>query len=147
MPLNSWSSCLPLQCQDYKYMPTPYLAYVVGGSNSAGMLSKHSIYWAASPVKTISIHSVVFLFNGEAATMLKTIHIVKNIPGSHRDGPAVKSTSCPPRGPGFDSKHPHGSSQLSVNPVPGHLMPSPDFFRHQAYLQCTDIHINMYMED
>ena len=33
------------------------------------------------------------------------------------DGSAVKSTYCSSRGPGFNSQHPHGSSQLSVTPV------------------------------
>jgi hypothetical protein len=40
------------------------------------------------------------------------------------DGPremalGVKNTSCSSRGLGFNSQHPHGSSQLSVIPVPG----------------------------
>ena len=37
-----------------------------------------------------------------------------------RDGLAIKSTGSS-RGPRFDSQHPHGRSQLSVTPVPGHL--------------------------
>ena len=41
-----------------------------------------------------------------------------------RDGSAVKSTGYSSREPGFSSQHPHGSSQLSVVPVPGHLIPS-----------------------
>ena len=41
-----------------------------------------------------------------------------------RDGSMVKSTSCSSRGLGFNSQHPHGSSQLSVTPVPGDLTPS-----------------------
>jgi hypothetical protein len=36
-----------------------------------------------------------------------------------RDDSVVKSTSCFFRGPGFNSQHPHGPSQLSV--TPGHL--------------------------
>ena len=36
-----------------------------------------------------------------------------------RDGSVVKSTDCPSRGPGFNSQHPHGSSQLSEDPVAG----------------------------
>ena len=36
-----------------------------------------------------------------------------------RDGSLVKSTICSCRGPRFNSQHPHGSSQLSVTPVPG----------------------------
>ncbi|CAO2590642.1 hypothetical protein LEMLEM_LOCUS5939, partial [Lemmus lemmus] len=38
-----------------------------------------------------------------------------------RDGSVVKSTDCSSRGPGFNSQHPHGSSQLSEDPVPGDL--------------------------
>ena len=33
-----------------------------------------------------------------------------------RDGSAGKSTGCSSRGPGFNSQHAHGSSQLSVTP-------------------------------
>jgi hypothetical protein len=33
---------------------------------------------------------------------------------------AVKSTACSSKGTWFDSQHPHGSSQLSVTPTPGH---------------------------
>ena len=42
--------------------------------------------------------------------------------GDWRDGSVVKS--CSSRGPGFNSQHPHGSSQLSVAPIPGDLTPS-----------------------
>ena len=45
-------------------------------------------------------------------------------PRGWRDGSEVGSTVCPSRGPRFNSQHPHGSSQLSVNPVPGSLTPS-----------------------
>ncbi|CAO2583729.1 17-beta-hydroxysteroid dehydrogenase 13 [Lemmus lemmus] len=41
-----------------------------------------------------------------------------------RDGSAVGSSDCSSRGPGFDSQHPHGSSQLSVTPVPRDPTPS-----------------------
>jgi hypothetical protein len=41
-----------------------------------------------------------------------------------RNGLVVKSTGCPSRGPGFNSQHPHGGSQVSVSPVPGDLTPS-----------------------
>ena len=36
-----------------------------------------------------------------------------------RDGAEVKSPGCSSRGPGFDSQHPHGGSQLSMTPFPG----------------------------
>ena len=35
-----------------------------------------------------------------------------------RDGTVVKSTVCSSKGPGINSQHPHGSSQLTVTPVP-----------------------------
>ena len=41
-----------------------------------------------------------------------------------RDGSSVKSMGCSFGGPGFDSQHPHGSSQISVTPVPGGLISS-----------------------
>jgi hypothetical protein len=34
----------------------------------------------------------------------------------------------------FYSQHPHGSSQLSLTPVPGELMLSSDFFEHIMYI-------------
>ena len=52
----------------------------------------------------------------------------------------VKSTGCSSRGSGFDSQYPNGSSQLPA--IPGHadLMPSSDFYWHQACMWDTDIH-------
>ena len=41
-----------------------------------------------------------------------------------RDGSALKSTDCSSRGPEFNSQHPHGSSHLSVTPLPGDLTSS-----------------------
>lgn len=38
-----------------------------------------------------------------------------------------KSTGCFSTGPGFDSQHTHGGTQLSVTPVPGDLTPSSGF--------------------
>jgi hypothetical protein len=40
------------------------------------------------------------------------------------DGSEFESTDCSSRGPGFNSQHPQSSSQLSVTPVPGDLIPS-----------------------
>ena len=40
-----------------------------------------------------------------------------------RDSSVVKSTDYSSRGPRFNSQHPHGSSQLSVTPVPGDPTP------------------------
>lgn len=51
-------------------------------------------------------------------------HATKEILGGWRDGLVVKRTGWSARGPGFDSKHPHGSSQWSVIPVTGNLIPS-----------------------
>ena len=46
---------------------------------------------------------------------------LKCICWSWRNGLVVKSTSCSSRGPGFSSQHPHGSSQVSLTPVPEDL--------------------------
>ena len=51
--------------------------------------------------------------------------------GGWRDGSVVKSTDSSSRGSGFNYQHPHGSSQLSVIPVPGD--PTP-----MAKHQCTE---------
>jgi hypothetical protein len=53
-----------------------------------------------------------------------------------RDGAAGKSTGCFSRGPGFISQHTHGSSKLSVIPVPEDLTPSYRFIYHQN----TNVH-------
>lgn len=44
--------------------------------------------------------------------------------GAKKVSAAVKSTGCSYRGPTFDAQHPHGSSQTSVTPGPGDLIPS-----------------------
>jgi hypothetical protein len=59
-----------------------------------------------------------------------------------RDGSAVKNTGCSSRRPGFNSQHPHGTSQLSVTPVPEDLAP---FHRH-AFRQNTNAHKNKYLK-
>jgi hypothetical protein len=41
-----------------------------------------------------------------------------------RDGSEVENTGCSSRRPGFNSQHPHGSSQPSVTPLSGDLKPS-----------------------
>ena len=53
-----------------------------------------------------------------------------------RYGSAVKCTHYTSRGPGFNSQHPHGSSQLPVTLVSGDLTPS---HRH-ACRQITNVH-------
>ena len=47
--------------------------------------------------------------------------------GHKERGSTVKSAGGSSREPGFNFLHPHGSSHLSVTPVPGDLMPS---YRH-----------------
>ena len=56
-----------------------------------------------------------------------------------RDDSAVKSTGCSSRGPGFNSQHLHGSSQLSVTPVPGDVMST---YRHICRPSSMRIKIN-----
>ena len=41
-----------------------------------------------------------------------------------RDDMAVESVDCSSRGPGFNSQHPHGDSQLPETPAPRNLSPS-----------------------
>ena len=53
-----------------------------------------------------------------------------------RDGSVLKNTDCSARGPGSNSQHPHGSSELCVTPVPEDLAPS---HRHTCrQQQCTE---------
>ena len=54
-----------------------------------------------------------------------------------RGDSVVNSIGCSFRGPGFNSQHPHGGSQLSVAPVPGNLIPSQ---------QCTKIKLNKLLK-
>lgn len=44
------------------------------------------------------------------------------------------------RGHGFGSQHTHGRLKLSVTPVSGHLIPSPDLYRNQKYMWYTYTH-------
>jgi hypothetical protein len=53
---------------------------------------------------------------------------------SWRNGLMSKSTDYSIKGFGYSSKYPQGSSQPSVIPVPGDLIPSTDLFRH-----CTHV--------
>jgi hypothetical protein len=55
---------------------------------------------------------------------------------SWRDGSAVESIDCFPRGSGFKPQKPHSSSQRSATPVPGDLTLS---YRH-TLRQNTDAH-------
>lgn len=52
-----------------------------------------------------------------------------------RGGSVVEIAGCAGRGPGFESQHPRGSSQLSGSPVPEDPVPCSDVQGHQA-----DIH-------
>lgn len=60
---------------------------------------------------------------------------------NRRDDPVVKNT-CSSRGPGFDSRHPRGSSQLSMTQVPRDPMSSSDLPGHQACIRYSDIHVS-----
>lgn len=52
-------------------------------------------------------------------------HLKSILHGHWNEGSVVKSSGFPSRGPGFDSQHPLGSSELFVTPAPGFLMPFP----------------------
>ena len=45
---------------------------------------------------------------------------------------AVQYTDCSSIGPGFNSQHPHGSSQLSIAPAPEEPIAFTWFYGHQA---------------
>jgi hypothetical protein len=59
--------------------------------------------------------------NNQQAFARKGYQNVLEVNGHCRDGLVVENTGYPPRGPRFNSHHPHVSSQLSVIPVPGFL--------------------------
>lgn len=69
-----------------------------------------------------------------------------------RDGLVVQSTGGSGRGPGFDSQHPYGGSQLSVPPGSVTLSPllDPKGIRHthtwsiDIHTGKTLIHINIF---
>ena len=56
-------------------------------------------------------------------------------------GRAVKCTCCSPRGPEFDSQHPHGGSQLTITESPGNLTPSSDILRYGGTQAQAQAHI------
>ena len=61
-----------------------------------------------------------------------------------RDGSGVKSPGCSSTGPGFNSQHPHGSSELSVTPFPGnpthtHVDNTPNSFKRGKKLKSPPI--------
>ena len=70
------------------------------------------------------------------------IRVVSRNPGSSQTAQRLRSTGCSSRGPRFNSQHPHGSSQVSVTPVPGDLIPSSGLHGHQAHTWCTYIHVD-----
>ena len=59
--------------------------------------------------------------------------------GGWRSCSALKSSNCSCRGPGSNSKYPHGGSQPSVTAVLEALIPSPRLLEHQACMWYTDI--------
>jgi hypothetical protein len=54
--------------------------------------------------------------------------------GDRSEGQAVKSIDCFSNGPGFNSQHPHGSSQVSGTQVPGALTPSHSLHAGQTQM-------------
>ena len=59
--------------------------------------------------------------------------------GGLRDGSEVESIGC--SSTGFDSQHPHSSSQMPATPIPGHQKPTltSKGTRHRC---CTDMHVD-----
>ena len=52
-------------------------------------------------------------------------------------------TALPEDSPGFNSQHPHGSSQLSVTPVPEDLTPSDRHIGRQNNANAHEINISL----
>lgn len=50
----------------------------------------------------------------------------------------MKSTGCSSKGPRLNTKHPHGSSELSITPVPE--VPTPS----QTYMQAKYLNAYIY---
>ena len=50
----------------------------------------------------------------------------------------VPETTCCPRGLGFNSQHPHGSSQLPITPVPKNPNPVTDGCEPPSVLITTE---------
>lgn len=65
-----------------------------------------------------------------------TRNVKKYTDSGYRDVSVVVTTYCSSQRPGFDSQHPHGSSQLSVTPVMGGKTPSSGLRAHA----CTQTH-------
>jgi len=53
---------------------------------------------------------------------------------------AQQRTGSSSTGPGFDSQHPDGSSQLSVTSVPGDPGPFSGLLWHQMFMWFIDMH-------
>jgi hypothetical protein len=54
----------------------------------------------------------------------------------------VKNTVCSSTGLGFESKNPHGSSQLSEASILWVLVPSSVLGRHQEHTWCMNMQVN-----
>lgn len=67
------------------------------------------------------------------------IKLITSILKDWRDGSDIKIDGCPSRGPGFNSKHSHGGSQLSLTAVLWALVPSSGFCRYQTSRGFTDM--------
>lgn len=66
--------------------------------------------------------------------------LMENFP-AWRDGWAIKSIDCPSRGPWFSSHHVNWD--ISVSPVLGNLMLSPDLQNRIKYSEQTSVEIKL----
>jgi hypothetical protein len=57
-----------------------------------------------------------------------------------RNDSVFRSVGFSSKGPGFDSQHPHDSSQLCLTSDPGGMVPFSGLYKHQAYIWYTNIH-------
>lgn len=60
------------------------------------------------------------------STSLTKEHKLKPQVRAWRDGSVTESSDCSSRGARFGSQYPHGGSQSSMTPFPGHLIPSSE---------------------
>lgn len=62
-----------------------------------------------------------------------------------RESSVVRSTDFTFRESRVNSQHTHRGSRQFVTPVPGTLTPSADFWGHQAYARCRDVHASKHL--
>lgn len=94
------------------------------------LTKKHSPWkplWTWSDILNIKFYPSIMLFEDNLESPLESSSI------GPREWLKRLWALCSCKGPGLVSQHIHGTSQPSIIPVPGDLMSSSDFCRHQAH--------------